>query len=148
MSGSGGPTLFDTPEQIEMLVSRFETCTLPASEWTHYAHLTVGLWYLSRYEKSEATGLIRRGIQKYNHSRGVLQTVDGGYHETITLFYVWLIIRYLKNATRKDSIVEMTNELLRTCGDRRLPLDYYSRERLMSWEARTGWVEPDLKQLD
>ena len=148
MSGDRDREQFQTPEQIELLVSRFEACTLPPNEWNHYAHLTVGLWYLSRYDEAEATKLIRRGIQKYNQSRGVLQTVDGGYHETITLFYVWLILKYLRNAGSNGSIVDLTNELLRKCGDKRLPLDYYSKERLMCWEARTGWVEPDLKELD
>jgi len=32
-------------------------------------------------------------------------------------------------------------------GSKRLPFEYYSRERLMSWEARMDWVGPDLKPL-
>jgi hypothetical protein len=42
---------------------------------------------------------------------------------------------------------ERANSLIKAHGDKTLPLKYYSRERLMSWEARTRWVEPDLSPL-
>jgi len=138
---------FHTSEEVKRLVSAFETCTLPREEWNHRAHLTVGLWYLSKHEKAQATNLIRESIQKYNHACGIIQTNDSGYHETITLFYVWLVSKYLGSVS-KSSIVEIMNGLLNTYGDKRFPLEYYSKERLMSWEARTSWVEPDLKPLD
>lgn len=137
---------FHTAEEIELLVLAFESCNLPRKEWNHRAHLTVGLWYLVKYDKAQATNLIRESIQKYNHACGIIQTKDSGYHETITLFYVWLVGKYLNDENR-SSIVELVNGLLDTYGDKRFPLEYYSRERLMSWEARTSWVEPDLKPL-
>jgi hypothetical protein len=34
------------------------------------------------------------------------------------------------------------------CSDKTYPFDYYSRERLFSWEARIGWMEPDLKIMN
>ena len=138
---------FHASEEIERLVSAFETCTLPRDEWNHRAHLTVGLWYLAKHEKAKATSLIRESIKKYNHACGIIQTKDGGYHETITLFYVWLVSKHLNNAS-KSSIVELINEVLNTYGDKSFPLEYYSKERLMSWEARASWVEPDLKPLE
>jgi len=141
------PAPFHTSEEIEQLVLAFESCTLPREEWNHRAHLTVGLWYLAKHERAQATRLIRESIQKYNHACGIIQTKDSGYHETITLFYVWLVSKYLGNA-KENSTVELVNRLLNTYGDKRFPLEYYSKEKLMSWEARTGWIEPDLKPLD
>jgi hypothetical protein len=138
---------FYTSEEIERLVSAFEARTLPRAEWNHRAHLTVGLCYLVKYEKSQAINLIRESIRRYNHACGILQTKDSGYHETITLFYVWVVCRYLSHAS-EGSLVELVNGLLNTYGDKRLPLEYYSKERLLSWEARTSWTEPDLKPLD
>ena len=138
---------FHTTEEIERIISAFEACTLPRGEWNHRAHLTVGLWYLAKHEKARATNLIRESIQKYNDACGIVQTKESGYHETITLFYVWLVSKYLKG-TSKNSIVELVNGLLDVYGDKRFPLEYYSKDRLMSWEARTNWVEPDLKPLD
>ncbi len=142
------PEPFGGRDEIERLVSEFESCTLPRDEWNHRAHLTVGLWYLASRPLKEATGLIRASIQKYNHACGIVTTKESGYHETITLFYVWAIGKFLAHADRDCTLAALANLLVNECGDRNLPLAYYSRERLMSWEARTRWVEPDLKPLD
>ena len=134
--------------EIIALVAEFESCTLARERWTQEAHLTVGLWYLARYEVAEATRLIREGIKRYNQACGVAQTETGGYHETITLFYVRVIEAYLKSARAGASFAELVAGLMPACGERALPFEYYSRERLLSWTARTEWVEPDLKALD
>lgn len=133
---------------VEELIREFEACTLARERWTHEAHLTVGLWYLAHHEQAEATMLIREGIKRYNQACGIPQTETGGYHETITIFYVRIIGRYLKEARRECSLSELADGLLRACGDRALPFEYYSRERLLSWTARTGWVEPDLRSIE
>jgi len=38
--------------------------------------------------------------------------------------------------------------LITKYADRTLPFRYYTRDRLMSWEARVNWVEPDLRAID
>jgi len=139
--------IYKSSEEITDLVAAFESCTLDRGLWTHHAHLTVALWYLIRRPKEEATRLIREGIKRYNEACGVVTTRDSGYHETVTLFYIWLVDDFVKGLDETDSIVETANELINARGDKTLPLQYYSRERLMSWEARTGWIEPDLRPL-
>src|SRR5262245_41253958 len=94
---------YHSPEEIERLVSEFEACTLPGGKWTHHAHLTVALWYLTRYPEAQATEYIRRGIQRYNRSRGLLTA----YHETITLFYIWAIRNYMECAGEGHSLVAL-----------------------------------------
>ena len=139
---------YRTSAEVLRLVREFEACTLPRAEWTHHAHLTVGLWYLLRHDEAAATRLIRDRIRRYNRAWGVETTPTGGYHETITLFYVWAIGKFLAHAGRDCTLAALANRLVAECGDRDLPLAYYSRERLMSWEARTRRVEPDLKPLE
>ena len=56
------------------LVSQFESCTLPKEEWTHQAHLTVGLWYASRLPYQEALVAVREGILRLNAAHGVPTT--------------------------------------------------------------------------
>ncbi|MDQ6633482.1 MAG: hypothetical protein M3Z10_01860, partial [Gemmatimonadota bacterium] len=61
---------------------------------------------------------------------------------------------YVGRATRADgrpldkSLAELANDIAVALADRALPLEYWSRERLMSADARAGWVEPDLRPLD
>lgn len=140
--------LYRSPDEIERLVAGFEDCTLSRASWTHQAHLTVALWYLAGYSGEEATAQIRNGIKRLNAANGVQTTRTGGYHETITLFWIWAVSRYLLLTDARSSIVELANGLIEFYADKNYPLRYYSRERLMSWEARTGWIEPDLKLLD
>ncbi|MFL6207293.1 MAG: hypothetical protein ACJ74W_00335 [Pyrinomonadaceae bacterium] len=140
--------VYHTYTDVARLMAESEACTLTRERWTHEAHLTVALWYLARHELAEATALIRAGIKRYNQACGVAQTKTGGYHETITLFYVRVIKRYLACAPASASLAELVTGMIAACGDRQLPFVYYSREHLLSWTARTSWVEPDLRALD
>jgi hypothetical protein len=133
--------------EIKSLVKAFESCLLPREEWTHRAHLTIALWYLLHHEKEEATVLIRQGIKRFNGAKGIT-TERRGYHETITLFYIHIVSKHLRESRAEISIVNLMNKLMQTYGEKSLPLEYYSKERLMSVEARAAWLEPDLKRLD
>jgi hypothetical protein len=130
------------------LVEAFIACTLPKEHWTHQAHLRVGLWHLLRHPDDEALALLRSRIQKYNVSRGGVNTDSAGYHETITRFYVWVIDRFVRSVDRSRSVDELAEELIARWGDKELPLRYYSRSRLFSVLARREWVEPDLVPLE
>ena len=52
----------------ERTVQAFCACTLPKAEWTHWAHLRVGLWHLLRYDPEETLGLLRTRIRALNES--------------------------------------------------------------------------------
>jgi hypothetical protein len=138
---------FRAAEEIFALVRRFNDCTLPRAEWTHAAHLTIALWHLLEYDWTEAAGRVRRGIRRYNAAHGVAPTPTGGYHETLTLFWLRAVRAYLDSGRNEArSLVSLANELVAT-HDKGLPLEYYTRGRLFSPEARASWVEPDLKPL-
>jgi hypothetical protein len=134
----------DSDDEVEHLVRRFEACTLPRAEWTHHAHLTVALWYLLHHPKVEATARIRDGIRRYNASQGNTT----GYHETITLAWVEVVARFLDATGRAGSPTERAAELIGQCGGKGYLLRFYSRDRLLSDEARHHWVEPDLRPIE
>ena len=140
------PTYSDA-EQIRRFIRAFEDCTLPRGEWTHPAHLTVAMWYLLERSEIEATTRIRNGILRYNGSQGIKTTATSGYHETITLFWTRLVAGYLSAADAGKSIVELANGVIRAFGNKDIPFQYYSRDRLLSLGARMRWVEPDLKPM-
>lgn len=133
--------------QVNRITEAFIARTLPKAEWTHEAHLKVGLWHGLRYSADESLNLLRERIRSYNIASGTLNTESSGYHETITGFYVWQIGYFLQETAHNESIDELADELIKKYGDRRLALTYWSRERLFSVRARLSWVEPDLKPL-
>jgi hypothetical protein len=140
---------FGHPDQVVRLVARFEDGTLPKAEWTHRAHLAVALWYASRLPFEEALVAMREGIRKVNAAHGVATTPAGGYHETITRFYMLVISGYVaaeEGEVGTDWAVR-ANRLLARYGARDLPLRHYTEDLLMSAGARFGWVEPDLRPI-
>ena len=138
---------FRTTEEILALVRGFEDCTLAREHWTHSAHLTVALWNLLQYDWPEAVARVRPGINRYNAAHGIAATPTGGYHETLTLFWLRRVRAFLEGGRHEArSLVSLANELAATA-DKSLPLAHYTRERLFSPEARATWVEPDLKPL-
>ena len=124
------------------------TRTLPRDEWTHEAHLAATTYLLLKHPEidldNELPGLIRR----YNESVGGVNSDSEGYHDTITHAFLRGIRMFLEEADASRPIHELVNELLMTAvGRRNWPLRFWSKDRLMSVEARRGWVEPDLAPI-
>ena len=136
-------------EEIKTLVDQFVTKTLAAKAWTHNAHLTVGLWYVSKYGRQEASIQMPNLIRKYNESLGNVNSDTSGYHETITQYWVWLLDCYWQQVQEKMSLVNACNFLLSSSyGNPSSFLTFYSKSLIFSTEARLTFVEPDLRQLD
>jgi hypothetical protein len=133
--------------QLPRLAAAFEDCTLSTAQWTHQAHLMVGLWYASRLPAEDALDAMRAGILRLNTVHGVVTTPTRGYHETITRAYMRLIGQFVIEDGGEDDWGARAEQLLARHGERDHLLLYYSRDRLMSPEARFGWVEPDLRPL-
>jgi hypothetical protein len=138
---------FRSFDELFNLVRGFENGTLPRAQWTHRAHLTVACWYLICYAEPEATLRVREGIKRYNSAQGIVTTKERGYHETMTLFWVRMVHSHLAKATLDSPLTHLINGLVARFSDKDLPFEYYSHDRLMSLEARTRWMEPDLKLL-
>jgi hypothetical protein len=140
--------VYRTVEEVFEVLRGFSDRTLPRERWTHAAHLTVALWHLLQYDWPEAVERVRDGIKAYNAAHGIRQTPTGGYHETLTLFWMRAVRAFLETGRNEGrSLVALANSLAASA-DSRLPLRHYSRARLFSAEARANWVEPDLLPLD
>jgi len=136
-----------TDAELDSLVRRFADCTLPKPEWTHAAHLAVGLWHVSRHGGDGALARLRAAISQLNESHGTVNSPTGGYHETITRAYVHLLAAFVAERSDKTAAELVTAMLESPLADRKALLRFYSHERLDSVEARLGWVEPDLARL-
>jgi adenylate kinase family enzyme len=128
---------------------RFEACTIPAKAWTHAAHLTVGLWHVERYGHEDALARLRAGIRRLNESHGGVNNETRGYHETITAAYVTLLAQFLDRREDAESLGDLVTRLLEgPLAARDMLFRFYSRDRLMSTQARATWIEPDLRAID
>lgn len=140
--------LQDEPLALKTLMMQFEQRCLPAKYWTHEAHLSVAIWYLSYFNKIEATCWLRSGIIAYNVASGRENTPSSGYHETITLFWIDIIHEFLKTLNPNLSVEEKIAQFLASPQSHKaLPFRYYTKKRLLSTEARAVWLAPDLKSL-
>ncbi len=122
--------------------------TLPREEWTHEAHLAATTYLVLKHPEIDLDIELRGIISRYNESVGGVNSDTGGYHDTITHAYLRGIRLFLSEADTGRPIHNLVNELLMSpMGRRDWPLRFWSKERLMSVEARRGWVEPDLRAM-
>ena len=132
-------------DEVAETVRRFESCEFTGSEFTHGAHLAVALSYISSLTEEEAMERMRAGLFRFLDHHGV---DPKKYNETITLFWIRLVRGFLQSAKSDRTLSDLARELVLTHGDAKIIFRYYSKELLMSDEARRAWVEPDLKPFD
>ena len=129
---------------LDDLAGRFQGCAVPAKEWTHAAHLVVGLWHVHRYGAMDALARLRAGIRRLNESHGGVNSTTNGYHETITAAYVQLLTQYLDRCGTDMPIEMRALDLLAgPLAARDVLFTFYSHDRLMSTTARLEWLAPD-----
>jgi uncharacterized protein (DUF2132 family) len=133
--------------RTDRIAEAFCALTLAKPEWTHQAHLRVGLWHVLHFGEDDALLRLREGITRLNESHGVANTRSGGYHESITRFYVRVLACFLGRSGPSRPIDELAEQAILELGDKELPLRYWSRDLPFSPAARLGWVEPDLASL-
>jgi hypothetical protein len=124
------------------LTRALERGEIANEDFHHASHLHVAWVYLSESTSiNDASGKMRDTLRRLAGAAGKLEK----YHETITLFWIRLLawIRAGTPGRPLEEVVEANPQLL----DKNFPLVYYSRERLFSDEARTTWLDPDLKPL-
>jgi len=142
------PRLFTTDAEIEHLGEGLVACTASREEWTHEAHLAATTYLLLRRPDIDLAAELPGIIRRFNESVGGTNGDTEGYHETITRCFLQGVRLFLGEADMRDPLHKIVNELLLSpMGRRDWPLDFYSRERLFSVEARRGFVPPDLRPL-
>jgi hypothetical protein len=122
----------------------FHLQQLPSKDWTHRCHLRMAWLYLKRHPLDEAHILLRVGIIKLNASHGLVETPLRGYHETITRAFLALVADRMRGLADLDDSARFVTAAS-------LPSDallrHYTKERVLSLEARARFVPPDLEPL-
>lgn len=134
------------PDDDAAFLAAFESQTIPFAEWSHRAHIRMAFNYLSRHPFDEALGRIRKGIRALNLVHKTPEELTRGYHETLTVAWARVVASTIAvHGPFKDSndFCDRNPHLLQ----RTLLRVFYSRDRLMSPEAKRSFVEPDLAPL-
>ena len=102
----------------------FERGEIANADFHHAAHVRLALAYLDESDTpDQAAERMAEALRRVATTLGHPEK----YHHTITVFWVRMVARLL---------------------DKQLPLTYYSPERLWSEQARAGWLDPDLQNID
>ncbi|MFD1105208.1 hypothetical protein [Sphingobium olei] len=137
-----------TDEEIEELARAFCACTLPKERWTHGAHFATALWLILRRPDILPEHDMPDMIRRYNESVGGVNSDTSGYHETITQASLHMARQLLAGLERDAMPCAAYAALMASAlGDKDWLFTYWSRDRLMSAEARRAWVEPDILPL-
>ncbi len=133
-------------DAAEELVQAVLNCTLDKFDWTHEAHLVVGLYMVTHY--ADALPPMREAIRRYNESIGIINSETSGYHETLTVY--WLD-RIKKHCTANDGTLMWDQETVdymlfnRDLTNRNAWLEDYPESMMKSVEARLKYVPPARK---
>lgn len=142
------PRLFTSDAEIEHLGEGLIARTLAKSKWTHEAHLGATTYLLLKRPDIDLDEQLPGLIRAFNESVGGVNSDSEGYHETITRAFLRGIRLFLEEADKTEPLHELVNQLLLSpMGRRDWPLRFWSKDRLMSVEARRGYVAPDLAAL-
>ncbi len=134
------------PDDDAAFLAAFETQSIPLADWNHRAHIRMAFTYLGGRPFEEALARIRKGIQALNRVHGTPEALDRGYHETLTVAWARVVASAIAvHGPFRDSndFCDRNPHLLQ----RTLLRVFYSRDRIVSPEAKRAFVEPDLAPL-
>lgn len=124
-------------DEFDALMEQVMAC---ADRFGHRQHLHLTWLAVRRYGMAAATDLICDGIQRTARYAGTPHK----YHATISQAWVRLVGHHAANGPDTfDALIEAYPQLL----DKGLPARHYRSSLLASPQAKTGWVEPDLRLL-
>jgi hypothetical protein len=139
---------FASEESVARVGEGLLARSLPRPEWTHEAHLAATTYLLLKHPEIDLDAALPGLIRSYNESVGGVNSDSEGYHDTITRAYLRGVRLFLAEADRAAPIHQLVNDLLHSpMGRRDWPLRFWSRDRLMSVEARRHFVPPDLAAM-
>jgi hypothetical protein len=138
---------FTSDDEIEAIGRGFVDRTLPKCRWTHAAHFAATLWLLAACPEVDLSRELPGMIRGYNEATGGANTDSAGYHETITQASLRATRCFLAESGSRPLFATCNALLASPLGDPEWLLEYWTRERLFSVEARRAWVDPDRRML-
>ena len=111
---------FRSEQEIEAVVSGFESCTSSKEEFTHLSHLTVATYYLCNSTPEESFEKLRTGLLRFLTHHGVN---PAKYSDRVTRAWIEQIRQVCKLTNQDSSLVEMVNKVIADLGTARIPIE-------------------------
>lgn len=131
------------PLADSIFLDAFEKQTLDPVYFNHLGHLRLSWLYTRDYPIDIAVAKACSGIRSYALALGQ----PGKYHQTVTEALVRIVAQRAKGLKEAEwhEFLRQNRDLVEQAYD--LLLKYYSEPVINSKEARTQWIEPDIKSL-
>ena len=126
----------------ETFLREFEACRIAGGEFRHADHVRLAWIYLRRHEYAQAEARMRNAIRTF----AARNNAAGKNHETVTVGWMRLVAVAHALSGRVGTFADFIRVhpwLL----EKDALLEFYSKERLGSDEARAAIVPPDRKPL-
>ena len=101
--------LYETEQEIELVVRGFETCATAAADFHHREHLVVAVWYLQTLSREEAVEAMRAALFRFIEHHGV---DPKKYSEEVTVFWVEAVASQLEVMGSETQLVDKTNQII------------------------------------
>lgn len=124
----------------------FEACEVSHTAWTHRCHIRLARLMLQGRRFDEALNMTRSGIQKLNARHQTPEGLERGYHETVTHAWLKIVAATMKHHGHESDSRAFCDKHPQLMSSKLLRL-YYTRERIITLEAKREFVEPDIAPL-
>jgi len=121
----------------------FEACTIPHGTFHHADHVRLAFLYVGKYGPGQAEQQLLAGIRRM----AVCANAPAKFLYTTTVAWARLVAHARAQAPAAEPFSTWIGKFP-TLLDRDLLAKYYSKDRLLSPESRSGWLEPDLAPLE
>lgn len=128
------------------LLEAFESARIPIESWNHRAHVRVAWLHLRRWPPAESVARMGGAIRRLNTTHGTPESLTSAYHHTLTCGFmsaIWATMCSAGPGADSKAFCDANPHLLA----RTLLRLYYTRERIMTAEAKARFVAPDLAPL-
>ncbi len=130
----------------DAFLEAFDAGAISRDAWSHRAHLRVAFLLLRHESFEDVLPRLRAGLTKLLVRFGVEDSLERGYHETITVAWLRLVHSAMRDHgpyASFDALLEQHGYLL----DKHLLRAFYTRRRIVSAEAKRSFVDGDLAPL-
>lgn len=108
---------YQNEEEIEAVVTGFESCTTGVDDFSHRDHLTVAVWYLHNSTPEQAFRKMCSGLLRFLDYHEVGRAK---YDEALTMKWIKLIKETMEELNPDLSRLEVTNAVVDWFGNSRL----------------------------